>query len=63
MVVFLRMYYIEEQSAETIRGEELAVAVCAKCNVRAQQKGELEFSLTWDMPVIHFGSRETKYCR
>ena len=46
-----------------MKGEELAVAVCAQCTVKANKTSNLEFCLTWDMPVIHFGSKQTKYCR
>lgn len=47
----------------TSAGQQVAAAVCAKCQVRANSKSQVEFSLTWDQPVIHFGSRQQLYKR
>ena len=52
-----------ESSAKTIKGKEIAVAVCAKCTLKPKSKGQLDFCLSWDMPVIHFGAREQKYAK
>lgn len=45
------------------RGEELGVAVCAHTFVQSTGSAELEFSLAWDMPVIHFGANEYSHMR
>ncbi|XP_013405855.2 non-lysosomal glucosylceramidase-like [Lingula anatina] len=52
-----------DPSPKTSRGQELATAVCAKCHVKPQSTQQMDFSLTWDMPVIYFGAKEQLYCR
>jgi uncharacterized protein (DUF608 family) len=51
------------ESDLTSPGEEVACAVCAQSTILPQQASQVEFSLTWDMPVIHFGSKENVYRR
>ena len=51
------------ESDLTSPGEEVACAVCAQSTVLPQQTSQVEFSLTWDMPVIHFGGKENVYRR
>ncbi|XP_061171988.1 non-lysosomal glucosylceramidase-like [Saccostrea echinata] len=47
----------------TGKGEESAAAVCVQANVPPKQTRDLEFTLTWDMPIIHFKARENFYAR
>eukprot|EP00105_Crassostrea_gigas_P009539 XP_011424529.1 PREDICTED: non-lysosomal glucosylceramidase-like isoform X1 [Crassostrea gigas] len=47
----------------TGKGEESAAAVCVKANVPPKQCKDLEFTLTWDMPIIHFKAKERFYAR
>ncbi|XP_041367827.1 non-lysosomal glucosylceramidase-like [Gigantopelta aegis] len=54
---------VGENSAKTKKGKEIATAVCAKCTVKPHGKGQLDFCLAWDMPVILFAAREQKYAR
>jgi len=44
-------------------GEELGAAVCAHTVVQSKESAQLEFSLAWDMPVIHFGANEHSHLR
>ena len=44
-------------------GEEVACAVCCRSSVAAHSKTTAEFALTWDMPVVQFGSKGIKYSR
>ncbi|XP_046562638.1 non-lysosomal glucosylceramidase-like [Haliotis rubra] len=52
-----------ESSEKTLKGKEIAAAVCVQCHVGANTSATAEFSLVWDMPVIHFSSRGQKYHR
>ncbi|XP_074651855.1 non-lysosomal glucosylceramidase-like [Tubulanus polymorphus] len=54
---------LNEPSEPTRKGKEIATAVCCKCSVAGNSTEDLEFSLTWDMPLIHFHSREVTYKR
>lgn len=45
------------------KGEELGVAVCAHTVVPSRGSAQFEFSLAWDMPVIHFGANEHSHLR
>lgn len=47
----------------TSKGEESAAAVCVKATVPPKQSTDLEFTLTWDMPIIHFKAKEKFYAR
>ena len=38
-----------------------AGAVCVKTKVGVGKTEDLEFSLTWDMPLIHFGGGRKTY--
>lgn len=40
-----------------------AAAVCASCRVPARGHRTLELALAWDMPGIHFGSKEKLHFR
>lgn len=40
-----------------------AAAVCASCRVPAQGHRTLELALAWDMPRVHFGSKEKLHFR
>ncbi|KFQ13879.1 Non-lysosomal glucosylceramidase, partial [Leptosomus discolor] len=51
------------QSSSTEKGEVTAAAVCATCRVPAQGHGMLELALAWDMPRVHFGSKEKLHLR
>ncbi|XP_015271182.1 PREDICTED: LOW QUALITY PROTEIN: non-lysosomal glucosylceramidase, partial [Gekko japonicus] len=51
------------KSKPTEKGEACAAAVCASCTVPAHGQGTLEFGLAWDMPRIHFGSKEREHQR
>lgn len=55
--------YLLVKSHVTEYGEELGVGVCARAVVLPMGSGQLEFSLVWDMPVIHFGANEQEYLR
>ncbi|XP_027584105.2 non-lysosomal glucosylceramidase-like [Pipra filicauda] len=46
------------QSSLTEKGEVTAAAVCASCRVPARGHRTLELALAWDMPCVHFGSKE-----
>lgn len=47
----------------TEKGEVTAAAVCASCTVPARGHRTLEVALAWDMPRIHFGSKEKLHLR
>lgn len=40
-----------------------AAAVCASCRVPAHGHKTLELALAWDMPSVHFGSKEKLHLR
>lgn len=50
-------------SPPTPKGEKVAAALAVGCSVPAQSQNSLEFSLSWDMPKITFGSREREHTR
>ena len=55
---------IEMKSKETLKNQECAAAVCCKCHVPAGSGAkQMEFCLSWDMPVIHFKSKGQCYGR
>ncbi|XP_048787286.1 non-lysosomal glucosylceramidase [Lagopus muta] len=51
------------KSKQTQKGEVTAAAVCASCTVPARGHGTLELALAWDMPRVHFGSKERLHFR
>ncbi|XP_042749817.1 non-lysosomal glucosylceramidase [Lagopus leucura] len=51
------------KSKQTQKGEVTAAAVCASCTVPARGHGTLELALVWDMPRVHFGSKERLHFR
>lgn len=51
------------KSSPTEKGEVTAAAVCASCRVPAQGHRTLELALAWDMPGVHFGSKEKLHFR
>ncbi|XP_010218121.1 PREDICTED: non-lysosomal glucosylceramidase [Tinamus guttatus] len=51
------------RSAPTEEGEVVAAAVCVSCTVPARGHGTLELALAWDMPRVHFGSKEKLHLR
>ncbi|XP_072849206.2 non-lysosomal glucosylceramidase [Pogona vitticeps] len=51
------------KSPPTAKGQLCAGAVCATCTVPPHGHGTLEFGLAWDMPCIHFGSKERMHHR
>ncbi|XP_036407076.1 non-lysosomal glucosylceramidase [Megalops cyprinoides] len=50
-------------SPPTQKGEKVAAALAVGCTVPAQGHNFMEFSLSWDMPKITFGSREREHIR
>ncbi|KAI6057659.1 Non-lysosomal glucosylceramidase [Aix galericulata] len=46
------------RSRVTAKGEVTTTAVCASCTVPTRGHWMLELALVWDMPCIHFGSKE-----
>ncbi|KAG5845557.1 hypothetical protein ANANG_G00140560 [Anguilla anguilla] len=50
-------------SPPTQKGEKVAAALAVGCTVPAHGHNSVEFSLSWDMPVITFGSREREHIR
>uniref|UniRef100_A0A8B9EG97 Non-lysosomal glucosylceramidase n=1 Tax=Anser cygnoides TaxID=8845 RepID=A0A8B9EG97_ANSCY len=51
------------ESRATAKGEVTAAAVCATCTVPARGHQTLELALAWDMPRVHFGSKEKLHLR
>ncbi|NXB44524.1 GBA2 glucosylceramidase, partial [Leucopsar rothschildi] len=51
------------KSRTTEKGEVTAAAVCASCRVPAHGHKTLELALVWDMPCVHFGSKEKLHVR
>ncbi|KAJ7425461.1 non-lysosomal glucosylceramidase [Pitangus sulphuratus] len=51
------------KSSLTEKGEVTAAAVCASCRVPARGHRTLELALAWDMPCVHFGSKEKLHFR
>lgn len=41
----------------------IGAAVCSRIFVKSNDKSELEFSLVWDMPKIHFHCKMREYLR
>nr|KAG5708585.1 hypothetical protein BaRGS_033006 [Batillaria attramentaria] len=52
-----------EETPKTAKGQEIASAVCASTKVPAGSRGQLDFCLAWDMPVVQFKAAENKYTR
>lgn len=48
---------------EHLRSKDLAVAVAAQIELKGQGTGDLEFTLNWDMPVIHFYNKSKDYSK
>jgi beta-glucosidase 2, glycosyl-hydrolase family 116 N-term len=63
MVTVLLVWNLTDESDLTQQGAEVACAVCAQCTVAAEHSSQMEFSLTWDMPLIQFGSKESVHRR
>ena len=57
------MFLFLGPSAKTAKGKDIAAAVCLQCSLKPAESETLEFSLAWDMPLIHFRSRELLYAR
>ncbi|KAH3838447.1 non-lysosomal glucosylceramidase-like [Dreissena polymorpha] len=51
------------KSDPTARGKDIGAAVSLRAVCKAGASQLLEFSLTWDMPLIHFRSKEVQYTR
>ncbi|NXX79848.1 GBA2 glucosylceramidase, partial [Urocolius indicus] len=51
------------KSSPTEKGEVTAAAVCVSCKVPARGHRTLEMALAWDMPHVHFGSKEKLHLR
>ncbi|XP_067171616.1 non-lysosomal glucosylceramidase isoform X3 [Apteryx mantelli] len=51
------------RSTPTEKGEVVAAAVCASCTVPARGHRTLKLALAWDMPCVHFGSKEKLHLR
>ncbi|XP_072353279.1 non-lysosomal glucosylceramidase isoform X2 [Scyliorhinus torazame] len=47
----------------TEKGQVTAAAIVATCIVPSKNQNVVEFCLAWDMPKIHFGSREKEHAR
>ena len=54
---------LSESSHDEMPKNQVGSAVCVQCHIESQASGHCEFSLTWDMPEIHFGAREQNYYR
>lgn len=55
---------IQEVSPETRPCQAIACAVAVKTSVKAKSnRDNMDFVLTWDMPVVYFGSKETPHYR
>ncbi|CAI9730886.1 non-lysosomal glucosylceramidase-like [Octopus vulgaris] len=55
---------LESKTEPTKKNSECAVGVCCKCAVAAGGPSkQMEFSLSWDMPNIHFKSKGQNYRR
>lgn len=46
---------------ESLKSKDVAVAVSAQILLQSETSSELEFSLVWDMPKIHFTKRSKEY--
>lgn len=53
----------KDRSAPTGKGSEIGTAVCLSSTVNPGKNRDLEFTLAWDMPVIHFRARKHRYLR
>ncbi|XP_063981220.1 non-lysosomal glucosylceramidase isoform X1 [Diachasmimorpha longicaudata] len=49
------------QSPKTLK--DIACGVCASTRVKADETREIDFTLSWDMPKIHFGDKSREYFR
>ncbi|KAM4878822.1 non-lysosomal glucosylceramidase [Sylvia borin] len=58
-----RLHSPTGKSRPTEKGEVTAAAVCASCRVPAHGHKTLELALAWDMPCVHFGSKEKLHLR
>ncbi|XP_038646682.1 non-lysosomal glucosylceramidase [Scyliorhinus canicula] len=47
----------------TEKGQVTAAAIAATCIVPSKNQNVVEFCLAWDMPKIHFGSKEKEHAR
>ncbi|EDO31657.1 predicted protein, partial [Nematostella vectensis] len=52
-----------EPSPPSRSDQSLCAAVAATTTVAARSRGELEFALAWDMPVIYFGNSKKRHYR
>ncbi|XP_062545738.1 non-lysosomal glucosylceramidase [Armigeres subalbatus] len=46
---------------ENLKSKDVAVAVSAQILVQSESSSDLEFSLVWDMPKIHFGKKAKEF--
>lgn len=60
---FFNLIFLAGRSRATAKGEVTAAAVCATCTVPARGHQTLELALAWDMPRVHFGSKEKLHLR
>lgn len=55
---------VDMKCKATLKNQETAAAVCCQCHVPASSGiKQMEFCLSWDMPVIHFKSKGQSYAR
>ena len=50
-------------SEKTRKGKDIGAAVSLKCVCKGGATETLEFGLSWDMPSVHFRSKEVQYTR
>ncbi|XP_061387409.1 non-lysosomal glucosylceramidase [Musca vetustissima] len=48
---------------ETLKSNDLGVAICARVALKPKSNHDLEFSLAWDMPTIHFPKKLKAHTR
>lgn len=55
---------LSEQSIdEHLKTKDVAGAVAGQIHVKGQSSGDLEFNLSWDMPLVNFNNNSKKYSR
>ncbi|KAJ8304380.1 hypothetical protein KUTeg_017963 [Tegillarca granosa] len=62
-VNLITLPFSQGKEAEKGKSLETAAAVCIQTTVPPAEKKDMEFALTWDMPVIHFKSKGKQYAR
>ncbi|CAI4229920.1 unnamed protein product [Auanema sp. JU1783] len=53
----------ENDVSKKWNARELGVAICNKTVVSSGSSTKMEFSLTWDMPIVRFGNEQREYKR